>query len=64
MVGEGLHPPPPRPLSASVETPAASVPSPFGVPWMDSHPQLTGIRQPPPPNTEVCFEVETVSRPY
>lgn len=41
-------------------------------PWTDSHPQLTSIPLTallfPPlhssPNTEVCFEVETVSRPY
>lgn len=46
--------------------------SPLEAPWIDSHPQLTSIPLtvllfpplPNSPNTEVCFEVETVSRPY
>lgn len=46
--------------------------SPLEAPWTDSHPQLTSIPftvflfppLPSSPNTEVCFEVETVSRPY
>lgn len=46
--------------------------SPLEAPRTDSHPQLTSIPLtvllfpplPSSPNTEVCFEVETVSRPY
>lgn len=68
------HPPPPGPeLLASADNPGSlSRGTSLKAPWTDSHPPLTRIpltavlfpALPHSPNIEVCFEVETVSRPY
>lgn len=63
----------PGPGRWHLQTPQKPVsPEPLEAPWTDSHPQHTSIPPtvllfpplPDPPNIEVCFEVETLSRPY
>ncbi|TKC36069.1 hypothetical protein EI555_020861, partial [Monodon monoceros] len=68
------HPPPPgpEPLASADNLRSLSHGTSLEAPWTDSHPQFTGIPLtallfpplPHSPNIEVCFEVETISRPY